>query len=153
MSDLKTRAIYRHHVHLNTGVRLESACRPPVSTTQHSAAFRLYLCHALFLICRKYRICPRNNCAEGVQPKHPKFQPNTADLCLSELFTLQRQRLHEKCHIHSFHSSSTRVKICTQAIFFPVVCTPREVIRQMTSDFDVNEVDVENQLNFLNPAR
>ena len=35
-------------------------------------------------------------------------------------------------------------------LFFPVACSPRKVIRYMISDFDVYEVDVNMQMNFLN---
>ena len=66
---------------------------------------------------------------------------------LQEHFTLQRQRLHDRCHVHS---SLTSGKLWTNTIFSSVTCTPRKVIRHMTFDFDIRKTDLDVQRSFLN---
>ena len=68
----------------------------------------------------------------GEQPKHKHFNKTL-------LFYVYIQRLHEKRRIHLIHS-----------MLFSVTCTTGKVIRHMTSDFDVCEVDLDMQMSFLN---
>ena len=62
---------------------------------------------------------------------------------------LQRQRLHERCHIHSVHFSFYMLKILHPHYFSPVPCAPRKVIIHMTSISDKPEVDLDMQMSFL----
>ena len=43
-------------------------------------------------------------------------------------------------------------KILYPRYFSPVACIPRKVIRHMTSDFDVCEIDMKMQMSFLNAS-
>ena len=52
------------------------------------------------------------------------FQQNTAVFRLQKQFTLQRQRLHYRCLIHSVHSSLTRGKFCSHAVFLRSLVLP-----------------------------
>ena len=71
---------------------------------------------------------------------------------LQEQFTIYRLRFDGRCHIHSVLSSFSRVKFCTHSIFSLVACTPREVVRHMTSGFNVCQIDLDMQMSFVNVA-
>ena len=80
------------------------------------------------------------------------FQQNTA-VSLFVRFTLQRQRLYVWQMSHSFRPFQffTR-KILYPHYLSPVACTPRKVIRHVTSQFDVREVEMDMQTSRLNAA-
>ena len=86
----------------------------------------------------------------GVQPRHTHL--NNCCFCLLELFTLRRQQLYERCDIHSTHSISYAENSVPTLFFRPIAHTHKNVIRWMTSDFDVCEVDQDMQMSFLNAA-
>ena len=58
---------------------------------------------------------------------------------------LQRQRLHDRCQIHSVHSNFTRGQFCAHVVFV-VACTARKVIKHVTSDFHVFDIDPDVQM-------
>lgn len=69
-----------------------------------------------------------------------------------ERFTLQRQRLHERCDF-----SLVSVRLYTRAILYPrhlspIACTSREVASHVTSNSDVYEIDPSMQMSFLKAA-
>ena len=75
----------------------------------HSAAFRQYLCHTLFLVCWKYRFCPTNlRKVEGYNRSTKKSTKLCCFVFCKNFFTLQRQRLYERCDSRSIHFSFTR---------------------------------------------
>ena len=65
---------------------------------------------------------------------------------------LQRQRLHERCQIHSIHFSFTRGKICTQATSLQSLIPKEKSLYTWPPDFDACEVDLDMQMSFLNAA-
>ena len=62
----------------------------------------------------------------------------------------KKQRLLDRCHVHSVRSSCTRGKVCTHAVSSPVACTSRKVSRHVTSEFDVCEIDLDIHRSFVN---
>ena len=99
----------------------------------------------------KLRVLSHKPLRMALQPRH-RFKKSDVSL-LYEQFMLQRQRLHERRYSHSVHSSFTRRKFCTYATFLGSPVPPiKKVIRRMTSDCDVCEVDLAIQMSFLYAA-
>ena len=63
---------------------------------------------------------------------------------------LQRQKLNERCQIHSIHFSFTRGKICTQATSLRSLVPKEKSLDTWPPDFDACEVDLDMQMSFLN---
>ena len=77
----------------------------------------------------KLPILPKSLCmgdGGGGTTEAQQFQQHTAVLCLYEQFALQRQRPHERCHIHSIHSSFTCWEFCTHAMFLWSLLPPEK---------------------------
>ena len=100
----------------------------------------------------KIPILSRKLLRVGVQSQHKHFKKTLLFCDRKSNSRYKDKELHERCHIHSVHLSCTRGEFCTHAILSPVACTFRKIIRHMTSDFDVCEIDLDMQMSFLHTA-
>ena len=84
----------------------------------------------------------------GVTTEAEEFQQNASVLCcVKAIYATKTAR--KTSHSSGPFQFSTR-KSLYPTYSSPVACTHRKVIRHMTSDFDVCEVDVNMQMSFLN---
>ena len=100
----------------------------------------------------KIPILSRKLLRVGVQSQHKHFKKTLLFCDRKSNSRYKDKELHERCHIHSVHLSCTRGEFCTHAILSPVACTFRKIIRHMTSDFDVCEIDLDMEMSFLSAA-
>lgn len=115
----------------------------------HSAAFRQYLFHSLFLICQAYWFCPTILWAWQV---NQSTNISTKQWCICESFSLCKDK---DCAKDAVPHSIDPLQFYTWKSLYPhyfslVDCTPREVIRHLTFNFDECQIDLGMQMSFLN---
>ena len=114
-----------------------------VSYIHRSAAFRHDLCHTIFFSSLKIPILPHNLLRVGVQQKY-KYYNNTLLFFDCKSHSCYKDRLQDRCHMHSVHFSFYTRKILFPRCFSQVACIPRKVIKHTNSDFDACETDLDS---------
>ena len=116
-------------------------------TSLHSAVFSQYQCHTPVLVCQKHVSCPTNLHAWGY---NQSINISTKYCCFSIVRAIHATNIVWQMS-HSFGPFQFYLqKILYSCNFSPADCTPRKVIRHMTSDFDVCEIYLDMQTSSLN---